>query len=583
MCMRNGEDGVEQARSRVKTDEIVVHGAKITCSCAGRNGKANYIKVLDGHGIMENGNHCAHDGSCVPIKNIEPFSSCASVHAKKALTALAASAEGEEKKRYETALAIINHNEMSYVHTPVPCTLPLLDRWFDADEKKTVTDSMALETEIKQKIKELQESLDGSLKAADKDLNLSFLFLLFIEEAGEDRVDLFYLGGKLLDIKAQILELCSEIGKTKIIIGENGFEDMAGQLQEVKQKLLEIREHWETAYDSYEYLKNYAEYRNLLDEFIEETDRSIQKIRNWKEKEYHLITTKSFLVCRCGGIISFTDSGQDFGKLVDRLVAAILSMVTEFREHCQRGMVDYCIKEWDEIDGKWSSYKAAADGLKGFERMLLGPTEAENTTESSIYMELICHSFNDEMSKTVMSALALLSLKCNVVAFLLAFYALATMEETGTGAVDGISADISALESIGETVENNEFEGILTQAGAGTVVQFNNLYTIVTSIANFFYISDETWIENVRITVFTDSHAHVYERKLDKEANILGGTYVQMWTKSDYISGDLGRGLRWEEEPGVYVKRLTNKGDNLSEEGVKVSNENDMVDNIEIY
>ena len=71
MCMRNGEDGVEQARSRVKTDEIVVHGAKITCSCEGRNGKANYIKVLDGHGIMENGNHCAHDGSCVPIKNIE--------------------------------------------------------------------------------------------------------------------------------------------------------------------------------------------------------------------------------------------------------------------------------------------------------------------------------------------------------------------------------------------------------------------------------------------------------------------------------------------------------------------------------
>ena len=166
MCIRNGEDGVEQARSRVKTDEIVVHGAKITCSCEGRNGKANYIKVLDGHGIMENGNHCAHDGSCVPIKNIGPFSSCASVHAKKALTALAASAEGEEKKRYETALAIINHNEMSYVHTPVPCTLPLLDRWFDADEKKTVTDSMALETEIKQKIKELQESLDGSLKAA---------------------------------------------------------------------------------------------------------------------------------------------------------------------------------------------------------------------------------------------------------------------------------------------------------------------------------------------------------------------------------------------------------------------------------
>ena len=246
-------------------------------------------------------------------------------------------------------------------------------------------------------------------------------------------------------------------------------------------------------------------------------------------------------------------------------------------------MTDYCIKEWDEIDYKWSSYKAAAEGLKDFEKMLLCPAEAENTIGSSIYMELICHSFNDEMSKAMLSALALLSLKSNVVAFLLAFYSLATMEESARGAADGISADISALESIGETVENKGFEGILTKAGAGSVVQFNNLYTIVTSIINFFYVSDETWIENVRITVFTDSHAHVYERKLDKAANILGGIYVQMWTKSDYISGDLGRGLGWEEEPGVYVKRIVNKGDNMTEKGVKTSNINEIVNKIERY
>ena len=59
--------------------------------------------------------------------------------------------------------------------------------------------------------------------------------------------------------------------------------------------------------------------------------------------------------------------------------------------------------------------------------------------------------------------------------------------------------------------------------------------------------------------------------------------YVQMWTKSDYISGDLGRGLGWEEEPGVYVKRIVNKGDNMTEKGVKTSNINEIVNKIERY
>ncbi len=580
MCIRydtGAESELEQKRYGVETDEIVVNGARIMCNCADRNGKPNYIKVLDGHGIMENGNNCAHDGSCIPIENIQPFSSCFSPNTKQALTALLPSAEGEAKKRYQDALTIINNNETTGRYMPVPCALPLLDRWFDADEKKTVTDIMMLETEIKQKIKKLQESLDESLQNTNDDLNLAFLFLLFFEDAGEDRLDVFYMGTDLLKVKERLPELCSNISRTiqtKSVIGEDGFKEIAGQLEQIKLDLTEIKKCWNKVHDSCEYLKNYEEYDTLLGQYIKETDEIIQKINNWEEKEYHLITTKSFLVCRCGGIISFVDSGQEFEKTVDQLMASVLVMITEFREHCQKGMTDYCVKDWDYVDHEWSSYQAAAEGLGVFEKMMLESGETETAMETCIYMELICHSYNDEMSKTVMSALALLSLECNVLAFLLAFYSIATMDESERGVADGISADISALESIGETAKNNEFEGLLTQEGAGAVVQLNNVYTVVTSIINFFYISYDTWIENVRITVFTDSHAHVYERKLNRTGSILGKMYVQMWTKSDYISGDLGRGLKWKEDPGVYMKRIVHKGDNAKGEGTEALNKN---------
>lgn len=577
MCIRYDADTgneLDQTRYGVETDEIVVHGAEIICSCAGRNGKPNYIKVLDGHGIMENGNNCAHDSSCIPIENIQPFSSCLSPNAKQALTALLPSAEGEAKNRYRDALTTINNNETTGRYMPVSCALPLLDRWFDADEKKTVTDIMMLETEIKQKIKNLQESLDGSLQNTDSDLNLTFIFLLFLEDAGEDRLDVFHMGMDLNKAKERLPVLCSNIGQTiqtRSIIGEDGFKEIAGQLEQIKLDLTEIKKCWNAAHDSCEYLRNYKEYDALLDQYIKETDEIIQKIYNWEEKEYHLITTKSFLVCRCGGIISFVDSGQEFGKVVDQLMASILSMITEFREHCQKGMTDFCIKDWDYVDHEWSSYQAAAEGLGVFEKMMLGSGKTENTMDTCIYMELICHSYNEEMNKAVMAALSLISLRCDALSFLLAFYTVATMEKSAKGAADGISADISALEAVG---------GVLKKQGAEKVVDLNNLYTVVNSIVGFFYVSYETWIENVRITVFTDSHAHVYERKLNRIGNILGKMYVQMWSKSDYKSGDLGRGLEWKEDPGVYLKKKAHMWDKRTAEEAEVSSEEDVRGNV---
>ncbi len=596
MCTRyDTGDELEQARYGVETEEIIVNGARIMCNCAGRNGKPNYIKVLDGHGIMENGNNCAHDGSCIPIENIRPFSSCIAVNTKRTLTSLLYSADEEAKKRYMAALKAINENETTGRYMPVPCALPLLDRWFDADEKKTVTDIMEQRIVVMQKLKELQKGLEGALQSTIKDLLQQIGKFSNTEEKLAPDSPLFT---SYMSVKAQrnhIEELYTKINNRispGIILDDSKFRRLAIQLEEIGKHLNEIKKQWNLAYNSYKGLKNYEEYGALLDQYINETDELLQKINNLEEKEYHLITTKSFLVCRCGGIISFVDSGQEFMKTVDNLMASILSMITEFKEDCQRGMTDCCGQEWDYDNQEWSSYKAAVEGLGVFEKMMLGSGETENTMDTCIYLELICHSYNEEVNKTVMSVLSLLSLFSAELTFVMAECALKAMAESTNeksifDAMDGASAAISDVSS--------KMDMGLLDAGAimppeslaktigKSAIRVNNLYTVITSVFGFFYVSYETWIENVRITVFTDSHAHVYEGKLDEKGNILAKMNVRMWTKGDYKSGDLGYGLKWKEDPGVYVRRFASKGDNMTAEGAKTSTINEIIDGVGIY
>lgn len=569
-----GEE-LEIARYQVDDDQIVVHGAKIMCSCAGKSVKNNYLSVLDGHGMMESGNNCAHDMSCIPVTNINPFPCCVSPDAEKALSALAVSASSEIKKKYEAALKIIAENKKGNAKSPVPCTLPLLDRWFDEEEKEIVTDSMKMDTEIKQKMKALSDDLLSSIKKGADDLYDAYVISLYVDKelSPEEKVKKANQSSQLKDIRKKIIELCSDITKsldTKIHITGNDFQDTVAQLREAKSNIIRIEANWGKANRIYGYLNNYTAYNEKLQTYKSEIDDMITKINGWKEKEYHLITIKSFLVCRCGGIISFIDSGQAFGRVVDRLEASILQIITEFKEHCQEGMVKYCSKEMDYVDFQWSSYKAAAKGLEEFEGMMLGSQDSGAPEEVCIYMELLCHSYNDEIKKTMMSILTLISMNSGVMTFMLAIYALATLEENVQGGMDGISADISALESVREADGKG---GIVSKLGGGTIVKFNNLYTVVTSVVNFFYVSYDTWIETIRMTVFTDSHAHISERWLNRDGELLEKKLVHMYTKADYISGGMGRGLEWKEDPGVYVKQLIHKND-TTKDGKDISHEN---------
>lgn len=115
--------------------------------------------------------------------------------------------------------------------------------------------------------------------------------------------------------------------------------------------------------------------------------------------------------------------------------------------------------------------------------MLLGTVEEKDSTKACIYLELICHSYNEEMSKVLLGMLSLLSLYSGSVTFLLALYAVSTLEENVQGAIDGTSASLGAMEAIAD-----EEGGILTKLGGASIAEFNNYFTVISAIVNIFYI-----------------------------------------------------------------------------------------------
>lgn len=551
------KDDKENMRYQVPKNEIVVHGAKITCSYAGKSKTPDYLYIPDNHGIMEGERNCAHDEDCIPIRNIKPFKYCQSYYAKQAIMALLPTASAEEQKRYNEALSAIKYNETHFDQKLVPCVLALLDRWFDADEKNIVTDSMKFGREILLDIKGLQKKLNKSLNKAINSTYILYAGALYILPK-DVYIEYMNHWQKLKKIKEELKKIFSEFDLFAISIdmGDNKFHGTIKNLEDIEDRLNKIIKDMDEAHNIYSRLDGYNTLKTEFQELVSETKKLKSTIINWKEKEYHLILTNSFLVCRCGGIISFLTSGQEHMLRAKTLLKSILDTVTRFKDHCIKGQTDYCIREIE--NDVYESYKHAAEGLEIFEKVV-GPATDEmlESPQVSIYMELISHSYNDEMRQRILTALAVIGNESKMITFLCSIITLCLINEESadtSDVVSGISANIDAL---------NTFE-IIDQLGGKKITYVNGLYGNIMNIQGALYTSYETWIECVRITVFTDTHAHVKEQYMDINGRCRDGINdAHIYSKADYITNCQGRGLQWKENPGAYLARREHIGDKL--------------------
>ena len=85
----------------------------------------------------------------------------------------------------------------------------------------------------------------------------------------------------------------------------------------------------------------------------------------------------------------------------------------------------------------------------------------------------------------------------------------------------------------------------------------------------------DSYVENIQITVFTDTHAHVARGTLNAKGELQSGINFYLYERNDYIEGNLGRGLEWQEEKGAYVRSLVHQWDNRKD-GKEVGTEMEL-------
>ena len=123
-----------------------------------------------------------------------------------------------------------------------------------------------------------------------------------------------------------------------------------------------------------------------------------------------------------------------------------------------------------------------------------------------------------------------------------------------------MSALATMLEAAGD--DGDGVGGVISKVLSPKLVTWNNIYTAFSSMKSLIYVSHDSYVENIQITVFTDTHAHVARGTLNAKGELQSGINFYLYERNDYIEGNLGRGLEWQEESGVYVRSLVHQLDN---------------------
>lgn len=240
--------------------EYIVDTASLKCN----KGQCATKLIIPAATMRIAGKLAAHSNSCVPLLNIQPFGRCNSGTYKSSPKAVS----GKEQ----------------------PCVLDLMDQYYLADESQTVSDSMEIMAPLTMCQKRIREIIQSSVSemtdiqhALAKKMNYSLT---------DDIAKQYALLWKNTNNVYELCEMAAEAGRTVaafyaggvqncLYLGEgNEDADIAGRIGGVLEQLKELLQQTEIL-------------------------AALPKI-----KKKYLVTTESFAICRCGGILTFDKSGQ---------------------------------------------------------------------------------------------------------------------------------------------------------------------------------------------------------------------------------------------------------------------------------
>lgn len=325
---------------------------------------------------------------CRPYINIEPFSHCESPHYGEAVQNLVNYTENkkrlmmkkgaseadllkieEELKILNNALSIFWDQSNLKANKRYPCILQVLDRWFNTEKNITFDTYFTRWREVKELLSQIEYAFYKTVRMTKKvlknaepnvyeRLGEAFSELCFSMEdlriykngkvsfsyKGFERFDkkwnrktsLSWLDERIDELEVN-LRSCIEIIYNEVALIDNVFT-MKEDIEEIVKVLNKFCEEVKKLSDDEEFDISVKNLKSKLREL---------DIDEWEVDEKEYLTKKSFLICRCGGIIKIMFTTQEGRSGLEKTYINLIEMLKMIQDDLYDQLIQ-CLENSEE-------------------------------------------------------------------------------------------------------------------------------------------------------------------------------------------------------------------------------------------
>lgn len=593
--------------------ETVVATAKVGCryaqmSVSNKNSwLIRRVQIEHNIGDEQCGAEVVHNHNCITGTEREAlkFKNCYSPYYLTAVENLKSLYPDNEEYKTAYQIAYRRANPILEEDAPYPpCIFAVLDTWFEYSDieisnsfqefKKSM---LTFENDLKSKVKTLKEWVQSEIDSKRKVLKQGAYVsqpsnatkkedAKDPKQASEDAAEEI----RLLELKKDIGPLYKE-RTTLIKEVEDYWDDILifkkGYQSKIKNISTLVKNYvsdWEKLVkDATLDLKSeeYIAFNSTFSKIVKNASAIGESMLNWEEVADNALLTSSFLICKCGGVIEFLSSGQEHflycAKLLDQFVILMKKSASYLQELADNNCVFMGVT-FDESD---ESVTTAIKSLNNIVSSFENTGQDFELDKDTLAMELrfITKGYNKEKAKKQSALIGMLILTPIAIAggaasttagvavsvglFGYDAYNIMSqtpeeMKENETGDAVTVVNDATSLISSGVTMlidgernVSNTMKSISALGNPTIVISFLN------SLSGLFYTSEEDWVEEIEITVFSRYMAHIIKAKYDEEVNEVesfdGKKMVIAKSKRDYSFESL-KTVNWDELDGVVLE-----------------------------
>lgn len=507
------------------------------------------------HGVMNQGYNFAHDDDCRP-DNIGRFRFCYSPCYEAAVKALKPKTPEELE---ENMIALRKRGDKL-------CLGRYVEQWFDVNEKQMIE-------RYTEKCGEILDDLEVIFKDYSQ-LKRKTMDIRGKSPFNTDKMSTNYkpqLDSELDEILNN-LDTCftaiNELSGTILIIDENfiqpqsvligitsNLEDIGTIMQGLEQKLC--------YYDNSTKTKlKISDIQKSLQDVHEKLQTASEELKKWKDEPYHFLTLNSYMVCRCGGLLSFDEAGQTYHEVLDRIAQNTENLVNFIEQECNAWYESYL--EWNlnynfaselkkEQEQEIKESKQAIEKARDLKNSIDVNPELETVDDiyNGIHIELWSHAYYDELKTQAIGILSLLTAVVRGGTFwsmAVNFYKWCDEGITGRRTTFPDLVDASSF-----------YVPFITFKPAVTGL---TILSIITTVPSLFYTSNATWVEEIRITFFTDNYAIIGSQKIDEYGRETQKPEFKKMPRFEYFNCHESNGLKWKlnGEAGIKYEAYVSNG-----------------------